>query len=105
MLKDLFSKRQYATLSASTLKRAASEEEKPNVPNGMWVKCDKCNNMIYRDDLENNKFVCTSCGHHFRLTAEERIRMFIDKQTFNEINGDLKTTNPLKFDGYEEIKE
>lgn len=102
MLKDLFSKRQYATLSASTLKRAASEEEKPNVPNGMWVKCDKCNNMIYRDDLENNKFVCTSCGHHFRLTAKERIRMFIDKQTFNEINGDLKTTNPLKFDGYEE---
>ncbi len=101
MLKDLFNKRQYATLSQAALKKAATDE-KPNVPNGMWVKCDECNTMIYRDDLENNKFVCGSCGHHFRLTAKERIRMFVDKETFVELYKEMHTKNPLNFKGYEE---
>ena len=101
MLKDLFSKRQYATVNPSVLKKAETEE-KPNIPSGMWNKCEKCNTMMYHDDLENNKFVCTSCGYHFRLTAKERIKMFLDKDTFNELYKDFKTTNPLEFDGYEE---
>lgn len=101
MLKDLFSKRQYATVNPSVLKKDETEE-KPNIPSGMWNKCEKCNTMMYHDDLENNKFVCTSCGYHFRLTAKERIKMFLDKDTFNELYKDFKTTNPLEFDGYEE---
>jgi len=101
MLKDLFSKRQYATVNPSVLKKV-NKEEKPNVPSGMWTKCEKCNNMIYYQDLENNKFVCTSCGHHFRLTAKERINVFFDKHSFKEMYNDMKTTNPLNFDGYKE---
>ena len=56
MLKDLFVKRQYAVVKPAVLKN--NEElkiEKPNIPSGMWTKCDKCGQMIYQDDLENYK--------------------------------------------------
>lgn len=101
MLKDLFIKRQYATVKPSALKKSVPEE-KPNIPSGMWTKCDNCNGMIYYEDLENSKYVCTNCGHHFRLNAKERIRIFFDKDTFKELWKDFKTTNPLNFQGYEE---
>ncbi|OOM81546.1 acetyl-coenzyme A carboxylase carboxyl transferase subunit beta [Clostridium puniceum] len=101
MLKDLFIKRQYATVKPSTIKKSA-EEEKPNIPSGMWTKCEKCNEMIYAEDLENSKYVCSSCGHHFRINAKERVRILFDKHTFKELWKDFKTTNPLKFEGYEE---
>ncbi|MEX0057800.1 acetyl-CoA carboxylase, carboxyltransferase subunit beta [Clostridium butyricum] len=107
MLKDLFVKRQYATVKPSVLKRDEEKyneinEEKPNIPSGMWTKCDKCNGIIYQDDLENYKYVCPNCNHHFRLNAKQRIRMFFDKESFTEMWKDLKTTNPLDFEGYDE---
>lgn len=101
MLKDLFIKRQYATVKPAALKKTESEE-KPNIPSGMWTKCEKCNGIIYYEDLENSKYVCTSCGHHFRINAKQRIKMIFDQDTFKEMWKDLKTTNPLNFDGYEE---
>ncbi|AGF54946.1 acetyl-CoA carboxylase, carboxyltransferase subunit beta [Clostridium saccharoperbutylacetonicum] len=101
MLKDLFKKKTYATVKSSSIKKNISEE-KPNIPSGMWVKCDKCNAMIYGEDLENSKYVCSTCGYHFRLNAKQRIRMFLDKDTFKEFWRELKTTNPLEFEGYEE---
>ena len=101
MLKDLFVKKQYATVKPSVIKKNISEE-KPVIPSGMWEKCETCNSMIYAEDLENSKYVCPTCGHHFRINAKERIRVFFDKQTFKEFWKDLKTTNPLDFKGYEE---
>ncbi|WP_238915396.1 acetyl-CoA carboxylase, carboxyltransferase subunit beta [Clostridium sp. YIM B02555] len=101
MLKDLFKKKTYATVKSSSIKKNVSEE-KPNIPSGMWVKCDKCNAMIYGEDLENSKYVCSTCGYHFRLNAKQRIRMFLDKDTFKEFWREFKTTNPLEFEGYEE---
>lgn len=101
MLKDLFVKRQYATVKPEVLKKA-EREEKPNIPSGMWTKCEKCNGLIYYEDLENSKYVCTSCGHHFRINAKKRIEMIFDKDTFKEMWKELKTTNPLNFDSYEE---
>lgn len=101
MLKDLFVKKQYATVNPSVLKRNIPEE-KPNIPSGMWSKCDNCHEIIYSEDLINSKFVCKNCGHHFRITAKDRINMFFDKDTFTEMWKELKTDNPLNFLGYEE---
>ncbi|MBE6063242.1 MAG: acetyl-CoA carboxylase carboxyltransferase subunit beta [Clostridium butyricum] len=101
MLKDLFIKRQYATVKPAVLKKI-EPEEKPNIPSGMWTKCEKCNGIIYHEDLENSKYVCTSCGHHFRINAKQRIKMTFDQDTFKEMWKDLKTINPLNFEGYEE---
>lgn len=101
-LKDLFiKKQQYATIKPSVIKKN-NEQEGPNIPSGMWKKCDKCNATIYDEDLENSKYVCSNCGHHFRVNAKQRVRMFFDRNTFTELWNEFKTTNPLEFDGYEE---
>lgn len=101
MLKDLFIKKKYATVNPSVLKRSIPEE-KPNIPSGMWSKCENCHGIIYSEDLKNSKYVCTTCGHHFRLRAKERVDIFFDEDSFKEMWSDLKTNNPLQFQGYEE---
>ena len=101
MLKDLFIKKKYATVNPSVLKRSIPEE-KPNIPSGMWSKCENCHGIIYSEDLKNSKYVCTTCGHHFRLRAKERVDIFFDEDSFKEMWNDLKTNNPLQFQGYEE---
>lgn len=101
MLKDLFKKSKYATVNPSAYKSKVVEE-KPNIPSGMWTKCSNCNNMIYYEDLENNKYVCTKCNQHFRISPKERIKQIFDKDTFKEMWKSLKTNNPIDFEDYEE---
>ncbi|NFN17019.1 acetyl-CoA carboxylase carboxyltransferase subunit beta [Clostridium botulinum] len=101
MLKDLFKKSKYATVNPSAYKSKVVEE-KPNIPSGMWTKCSNCNNMIYYEDLENNKYVCTKCNQHFRISPKERIKQIFDKDTFKELWKSLKTNNPIDFEDYEE---
>ena len=67
---------------------------------GKWVKCDKCKEIIYKDDLHQNLSVCPNCGKHFRLSARRRIKQIADEGTFKEIGGDILTQDPLNFDGY-----
>lgn len=100
MLKDLFKKSQYATLSQPVITK--NEEEKPNIPSGMWCKCDKCGTILYREDLEYNFNVCSSCNYHLRLNARDRINQIFDKETFQELYTNIQTRNPLDFKGYEE---
>lgn len=101
MLKDLFKKNQYATVNPSAYKSKVVEE-KPNIPSGMWTKCTNCNSMIYYEDLEDNKYVCNKCNHHFRILPKERIKQLFDKDTFKEMWKSLKTNNPIDFEDYEE---
>lgn len=74
----------------------------PSIPNGLWIKCRNCREIIYTKDLTNNHKICSACGHHFRMTARERIKLVMDPGTFIETNANLKTANPLNFLGYEE---
>jgi acetyl-CoA carboxylase carboxyl transferase subunit beta len=59
-----------------------------------WTKCPKCGTMLYRPDLAANVWVCTSCGHHFRMHAFDRIAMLVDSD-FTEIGGELLPGDPL----------
>ncbi len=59
-----------------------------------WTKCPKCGTMLYRPDLAANLYVCTTCGHHFRMHAFDRISMLVDAD-FTEIGGDLLPGDPL----------
>lgn len=101
MLKDLFSKKKnYATIR--NIKKINMDSQiKPNIPSGMWTKCDKCHSIIYHEDLIQNNYVCNNCDHHFRLKASDRVNSFFDKKSFKEFDKDLKTKNPLSFEGYE----
>ena len=67
---------------------------------GKWVKCDKCKEIIYKDDLHQNLSVCPNCGKHFRLSSRRRIKQIADEGAFKEIGENVKTKGPLKFKGY-----
>lgn len=77
----------------------------PFVPEEMWVKCPKCNTMLLTTDMEENFRICTKCGHHFRMNAEQRIKLLADNASFIEHDADMESTNLLKFPGYEKKLE
>jgi acetyl-CoA carboxylase carboxyl transferase subunit beta len=66
------------------------------VPEGLWVKCPGCAQIIYNKDLAANQSVCPKCAHHFRLTAAERLRTLFDDE-WTEYDRDLASTDPLHF--------
>ena len=67
---------------------------------GKWIKCDNCKEILYKEDVRANYSVCPNCGKHFRLSSRRRIAQIIDEGTFEELNADLHTTDPIKFEGY-----
>jgi acetyl-CoA carboxylase carboxyl transferase subunit beta len=67
------------------------------VPEGLWVKCDSCRQILYNKELARNFKICPKCGFHFRLSAPERLRMLFDGETYAELDSDLRSTDPLKF--------
>jgi len=76
---------------------AAPVKEKPSrVPEGLWVKCPGCAQVIYNKDLVSNLNVCPKCAHHFRINATERLRMLFDGE-WTEYDRDLVSTDPLAF--------
>ena len=72
--------------------------EKPSrVPEGLWVKCPGCTQIIYNKDLDKNQQVCPKCGHHFRISAAERLRALFDDGNWIEHFQNLTSNDPLKF--------
>lgn len=71
-----------------------------DIPVGKWVKCDKCKEIIYKENLQENYSVCPNCGHHFRLSSRRRIKQIIDEGTFEEFDLKIDTVNPLKMEEY-----
>ena len=103
MLNKFFKKTKYITVSQQSLKRAEDDlNQKPSIPNGMWVKCEGCGKVLYKSDLDEANKMCNQCGYHFRLTARERIDIIIDKDTFREFDYNMNSDNPIDFKGYEE---
>jgi acetyl-CoA carboxylase carboxyl transferase subunit beta len=70
--------------------------DKSRVPEGLWVKCPSCAQIIYNKDLAASLSVCTKCGHHFRLNASERLRSLFDSG-WEEHDAGLTSTDPLRF--------
>jgi acetyl-CoA carboxylase carboxyl transferase subunit beta len=75
---------------------APTAEKSSRVPEGLWVKCPGCAQIIYNKDLAANLSVCPKCAHHFRLTAVERLRILFDDE-WTEHDRDLTSTDPLQF--------
>ena len=77
---------------------ASSTAEKPSrVPEGLWIKCAGCAQLIYKKDLEESLNVCPKCGHHDRITAAERLRALFDDGRYTEHFPNLISTDPLRF--------
>ena len=71
-------------------------DKESRVPEGLWIKCPSCAQIIYNKDLAASLSVCTKCGHHFRLTAAERLRSLFDGD-WQEHDSGLMSTDPLQF--------
>ncbi len=67
---------------------------------GKWVKCDSCKEILYKEDVHKNYSVCPNCGKHFRISARRRLEQIVDENTFEEMDSNLQTTDPLQFEGY-----
>jgi len=72
-------------------------DEKGNVPEGLWVKCDNCANVLYRAEVERAQDVCIKCGHHMRITARTRIDRLLDQDGRIEIGDSIEPVDILKF--------
>ena len=79
--------------------------QKKGVPEGVWVKCEGCNDVLYRAELEKNYFVCFKCNHHHRLTARQRIALFLDKDGQVELAAELEPVDRLKFRDSKKYKD
>ena len=64
---------------------------------GLWVKCEECRQIIWKKDLEENMNVCPKCDKHFRIDARTRLAQLIDDNQYETFDGDLSSTDPLKF--------
>ena len=91
-LKRFFKK----TVSEDRHKQAASV----SVPEGLWIKCPKCGEMVYREDVISNAYVCPKCGGYFRISAKRRIKMIADKGSFKEWFTGIDNSNPLDYPDY-----
>jgi acetyl-CoA carboxylase carboxyl transferase subunit beta len=80
-------------------------ERKRNVPEGLWAKCESCQSVLYRAELERTLEVCPKCGAHRYITARLRLHHFLDPEPREEIAADLQTVDPLKFKDTKKYKD
>ncbi len=105
MLKDFFrSKPEYVTVEQKSRSQRENDKDpdKEERPDELWTKCEECEEIIFNKKLAKNLKVCPQCGHHFRLTATERISFLVDEEEFTEFDADLEPGNPLDFPKYED---
>ncbi|MEK3954255.1 MULTISPECIES: acetyl-CoA carboxylase, carboxyltransferase subunit beta [Psychrobacillus] len=96
-IRDIFRKNQkkrYATIP--------TEKAKNDVPEGIMMKCPECRKNVFTKDLMKNLKVCPTCDHHMKMTAWERVDIFLDEDSFVSMDDHLETVNPLNFPSYTE---
>jgi acetyl-CoA carboxylase carboxyl transferase subunit beta len=75
------------------------------LPDGLWSKCNNCNEIIYNKELERNLYVCPKCNYHFRISSQKRIFLTLDKDSFVEYDPNISSTDPLKFKDVKRYKD
>ena len=78
-------------------KKGIESAQKKSIPDGLWVKCERCSEIIYRAELEKRMFVCPKCDYHFRITSKDFAKFYFDENSFQEKFNNIKPTDPLKF--------
>jgi acetyl-CoA carboxylase carboxyl transferase subunit beta len=86
----LFTKEKYTTITTS---------KKKEIPHGLWDKCPKCGDVIYKKQVGENLNVCPKCSYHYPMTAQERIKLLTDENSFREIDASMQSVDPLQFEG------
>jgi acetyl-CoA carboxylase carboxyl transferase subunit beta len=77
--------------------RISTENRSKSVPEGVWIKCTRCDAQLYRNELERNLQVCPKCDFHMRIGARKRLEYFLDPDSQTELSSQLEPEDPLKF--------
>jgi acetyl-CoA carboxylase carboxyl transferase subunit beta len=83
--------------SAKSKWNGFSLKPRKDVPEGLWLRCPGCEQMVYKEKVEQNLNVCPQCDYHFRINAATRIKYLADEDTFEETLPDLRSHDPLNF--------
>lgn len=82
-----------------------ADERRVTVPEGLWRKCPKCDAVLYKPELDRSLNVCPKCDHHLRITARERLDMFLDIEDREEIAAEREPEDRLKFKDSKKYKD
>ncbi len=74
-----------------------SLKPRKEMPEGLWLSCPSCKNMLYKKTVDENMGICPECDHHFRIDAVTRVQQLVDEDSFEELGPDLASNDPLKF--------
>src|SRR5438270_6316384 len=72
-------------------------ERQVTIPDGLWIKCDDCKEIVYRKEVAQNLNVCPKCGYHFRIGARERFEQLFDEKSYKEFATNIRSGDPLEF--------
>jgi acetyl-CoA carboxylase carboxyl transferase subunit beta len=78
-------------------KKPLEAVDKTAIPEGLWIKCDDCKEIVYRKEVEQNLSVCPKCGYHFRIDARDRFEMLFDDGKYKEFATEIRSSDPLEF--------
>ena len=78
-------------------KNGLVSQQKKEIPDGLWTKCESCGEIIYVKELEKNLWVCHRCNFHFRIKSKDYIELLLDQGKLEEYDNNLISTDPLKF--------
>lgn len=78
-------------------KEVLKPAERKEIPDGLWIKCEECGEIIYKKELEKKLYVCPKCDFHFRIGSYDYIDILLDENSFEEFNQHISSTDPLKF--------
>jgi acetyl-CoA carboxylase carboxyl transferase subunit beta len=78
-------------------KETLQSADRKEMPDGLWVKCDECGEIIYKKELEKKLYVCPKCDYHFKVNCFLYIQFLFDNNTFEEFNQNIRSSDPLKF--------
>ena len=73
--------------------------EKRQLPDGLWLRCDQCGEILYRKELERNLYVCFKCNFHFKIRSYQYLAIILDKDSFEEFDAEVYSVDPLRFRG------
>src|SRR5271165_2986372 len=76
---------------------SGGKSKKRDIPEGLWTKCDKCGNMVFDKELDENLKVCPRCEFHFKIGARERIHSLVETCSFEEMDAEMMSVDPLEF--------
>ena len=76
-----------------------TKSRKREIPEGLWIKCPKCSDMLYDKELDENLKVCQHCSHHFPISARERIHSLVETCSFQEMDVEMTSVDVLEFTG------